>query len=35
MGELKVNGYEHRATVMNYHNGDRYEGEIFRNLRDG
>jgi len=26
---------EHRLTVMTYHNGDRYEGQIFKNVRDG
>ena len=26
---------EPRLTVMNYHNGDRYDGQIIRNLRDG
>ena len=25
----------HRFTTINYHNGDKYEGNIFRNLRDG
>lgn len=25
----------HRFTTINYHNGDKYEGNIFRNVRDG
>ena len=25
----------HRFTTINYHNGDKYEGQILNNLRDG
>jgi hypothetical protein len=25
----------HRFTTINYHNGDKYEGNIYRNARDG
>lgn len=33
-GEAELEN-QHRATVIHYHNGDKFEGQIYRNLRDG
>ena len=32
-GEYDANAM--RTTILHYHNGDRYEGQICRNLREG
>jgi len=33
--QTRSQGEEHRLTVIHYHNGDKYEGQVKGNLHDG